>query len=133
MELRVTGKLGSGEAYQYGNELMFYSTLYSELSPDLHIYVFAVPNATTEEEARALIQIVAGETCEELAYSFDVNGDGRVNSTDVVLTYGFYKGVHSLTGEFGQATMKMRLNADITGDRKVETDDAQAILDHIWS
>ena len=133
MELRVTGKLGEGEAYQYDGVLMFYSTKYSEQSSGLHIYVFVVPNTTTEEGARALIQIVEGKTCEELAYSFDVNGDGRVNSTDVVLTYGFYKGVHSLTGEFGLATMKMRLNADINGDRKVETDDAQAILDHIWS
>ncbi len=130
MEFKVTSKL-SGAAYEYEGSPMYYSTKYSELDETYHIYVYAVEDGVAEEEARAQIQIVEGDACEELQYSFDVNGDGRVNSTDVVLTYGFYKGVHKTTG-FSPATMKMRLNADIDGNRMVDTTDAQLILNHVW-
>jgi hypothetical protein len=131
--LTVDTKLNAG-AYEYAGKAMFYSGAYSDCQAGEHVYLYVVPAAVTGEEALALLEInrAEGASCLELAYDGDVNLDGRLNSTDAVLTYGLYGG-YWVDDPDGKVNMRMRLEADVTGDKVVDTSDAQRVLHYIWS
>lgn len=135
--LTVESKLGTG-AYKYEDESMFYSSKYSEEGSQVYVYI--VDADVTRVEALANIQInTEAEPCTELDYEGDVNLDGELNSTDVVLTYGLYLG-HWAEDDFSDYSdayidrdkMRIRLEADVNGDGKVDTSDAQKIFD-LWA
>lgn len=125
--LTVDNKLSSG-AYKYDGNTMFYSSKYS--TDGNHVYLYAVPNDIEARDALLNIQIEAGP-CIELAYDGNVNLDTRLNSTDAVLTYALYNGIWA-DDVFTKVNMRMRLEADVNGDRTVDTTDAQKILNTIW-
>ncbi len=124
--LTVASKV-EGHAWKYGGETMYYSPSYSDPAGNGHVYLFAVGNDVTETDARENIQVKTG-SCLELCYDQDVNADGSVNSTDAVLIYGLYKGVHEADPLFKRVSMQMRLEADVNGDRTVNTGDATVAL-----
>jgi len=124
-------KLNSG-AYEYDGNAMFYSSGYSTAG-GAQVYLYVVPDGVLEQQAKDNIQIdEEAEPCTELAYDGDVNLDGRIISTDAVLTYGLYKGLHENDPDFTKVGMRMRLEADVNNDKKVDTFDAVAILNKIW-
>lgn len=122
-------KLTQG-AYEYDGEAMFYSSAYST-EDGAQVYLYVVPDTVENgEQAMENIQINGGaELCIELAYDGDVNLDGRLISTDAVLARGLYTGLHV---DNPDVSMRMRLEADVDGDKKVDTFDALAVLNKIW-
>lgn len=121
-------KLNSG-AYEYDGNAMFYSSGYSTAG-GAQVYLYVVPNGVSEQQAKDNIQIdEEAEPCTELAYDGDVNLDGRIISTDAVLTYGLLKGLHL---DNPDVSMQMRLEADVKCDKTVDIEDALAILNKIW-
>ena len=122
-------KLTQG-AYEYDGEAMFYSSAYST-EDGAQVYLYVVPDTVkNEEQAMENIQINGeAELCIELAYDGDVNLDGRLISTDAVLARGLYTGLHV---DNSDVSMRMRLEADVDGDKKVDTFDALAVLNKIW-
>jgi len=130
LKLTVDNKLNDS-AYKYNGNAMFYSSKYSK--NDKHVYLYVVSGSIGEVDALTDIKIVAGDTCIELAYDGDVIRDGELNSTDAVLTYALYNSeLHADDSEFLKVSMQMRLEADVNGDEKVDSSDAQAILNKIW-
>jgi hypothetical protein len=126
--LTVGDKLDSG-AYQYGGETMFYSSKYS--TDGNQVYLYAVSNDVTEQEALLDIEIAEVGSPIELAYDGNVNLDDRLNSTDAVLTYALYNAIWT-DDAFAKVDMRMRLEADVNGDKVVDTTDAQQVLNTIW-
>lgn len=120
-----------GFAYKIGGQALFYSPLYSDPSSGSHVYLYAVDGGLTREDALESLQVEAG-ACPALNYSRDVNLDGRVDSTDAVLTYGLYKGLHQIDPEFSKVSMRMRLEADVNGDQVVDISDSMGILHYCW-
>lgn len=130
LKLTVDNKLNDS-AYKYNGNAMFYSNKYSK--NDKHVYLYVISGSIGEVDALTDIKIVAGDTCIELAYDGDVIRDGELNSTDAVLTYALYNSeLHADDSEFLKVSMQMRLEADVNGDEKVDSSDAQAILNKIW-
>lgn len=129
LSLVVETRPDEGWTYKYDGSPMFYSSAYSR--PGAHVYLYIVANGITADGAGELLELAAGRSV-ELAYDGNVNGDGRLNSTDVVLIYGLYNGLHLADPDFGRVSMKMRLEADANGDGVVDTQDALAVLRKIW-
>lgn len=132
LTLTVADKL-DGSAYEYNEDSMFYSGKYSNDGEQVYLYI--VPNDVSEEGAREAIQIVEGPACYELKYNGDINLDGEVNSTDVVIVFALYQGLwedKSFPNVTPKENMQARLEADVNGDRKVNTTDAQMILNISW-
>lgn len=127
----TVGEKLSDQAYTYDGALMFYSSLYSKVDENKYVYLYVVANGVEVADARQLIQIADG-ACTVLAYDGDVNCDTRFNSTDAVLTYGLYKGVHEQDTSFTRVKMKMLLEADVNGDGVVDVLDAQTVLSILW-
>ncbi len=129
--LTVADKL-DGSAYEYNEDSMFYSSKYSEDGEQVYLYI--VPNDVTEAEAREAIQITEGPTCYELRYDGDINLDGKVISTDAVIVFALYQGLWEDKSfpVTSKENMQARLEADVNGDKVVDTTDAQKILDIIW-
>lgn len=136
LKLFVDNKLNKG-AYEYDGEAMFYSSAYSE--DEEHVYLYIISDDVTDIEALADIKINPEGICYELAYDGDVNRDKERDSTDALLTFDLYNSLHvDDDGLYGpdadskKATLRMRLEADVNGDKVVDTQDAQEILNWIW-
>lgn len=129
--LTVDNKLATG-AYQYAGDSMFYSSKYG--NDGKHAYLYIVDKDITADDAREQIQIVSDDLCVELEYDGDINRDTRLNSTDAVVAFALYNGVwadESFPVD-SKADMRARLEADVNGDKVVDTTDAQKILHAIW-
>ena len=121
-----------GHTYEYDGNSMFHSSLYSKPLQGEFVYLYMVPDGLNAADAANSIQLVPGDSL-ELDYDKDINGDDRVNSTDAVLIYGLFKGLHLEDPEFKRVPMKMRLEADANGDQTVDTHDAAAVLYNLWN
>lgn len=119
------------DAYLFQGQTFYYSSLYSDSAEGKYVYLLAVENDVTEEDVLAGVEIGQGQNI-QLTYSKDVNLDNRVDSTDAVLVYGLYKGLHRIDPNFSKVSMRMRLEADVNGDRTVDTTDASIIMSYIW-
>ena len=119
------------QACCFQGQALFYSPLYSDSEEGLHVYLLGVDGDVTEEDVLSGIQLLESNN-PVLSYNKDVNQDGRVDSTDVVLVYGFYKGLHQEDPNYTKVSMRKRLEADVNGDGVVDTTDAGAVLDYIW-
>ena len=127
--------LASGK-YAFNGKAMFHSGLYGEKAEaGKKVYLYIVADDLYEGDADEAINdktIYEGTTaCIELAYDGNVNLDARIDSTDVVLAYGLYRGIHQ-NDPFTKVNMQMRLEADFDGDKQVDITDAQKILNKIW-
>lgn len=129
--LTVAGKL-SGSAYEYSGDSMFYSGEYSKDGEQVYLYV--VPNEVTEEEAREAIQIKEGATCAELQYDGDINFDERLNSSDATVLFALYQGFWESKSfpTTAKKDMQTRLEADMDGNKTVDSTDAQKVLYKFW-
>lgn len=128
--LETSQKL-EGYTYVWRGEPLLYSPQYGNPDTGPQVFLHAIKEALTPVDALAEIQVDLGDPI-VLNYINDVNADGRVNSTDAVLVYGLYKGLHAADSEFARVSLRMRLEADVNGDWKVDIDDAMAILYHCW-
>lgn len=129
LKLIVTEKLETG-AYEYDGKAMFYSSMYSNVDENSHVYLYAILNSVDEDTARVDLtrNIEAVDTCIELNYDGDVTLESGVNSTDAILTYALYIGTHKNDANFTKVALQKRLEADVNGDETVDTTDVQKIF-----
>lgn len=126
--LTVDAKL-TGGAYEYDGDAMFYSSKYGEEGE--YVYLFIVP--IDDADVLGKIEIKEGAVNEKLAYDGDINGNGIVNSTDILAAYDLYKQHTNYKTDisFELLSIRARLEADVNGDGSVDTQDAQEIF-NLW-
>ena len=107
--------LPSGNVFKYDGKDMFWS-------PEYDAYVCFVPNAEDVDGAREKLTTEAG-TLISISYSGDVNGSGRVQTSDADLVAYIYSNLGTPA-----ITDLMRFEADVNGNGTVDTDDVLAIL-----
>ena len=110
-------------AYGDGNT-MFWSDKYNA-------YCWLVVSNETEENVILAAQSTICAAAEddvavEIAYDFDVNQTGAVDINDAQLTYDMYQA--KMYSDFATVSMDKFLEADVTGDGKVWTDDAATVV-----
>ena len=79
-------------------------------------------------EAAAKVKVAEGTSAGTVDYSGDVNGTGLTDVNDAQLTYDMYNTKYS---SFDVVSMLKFLNADVSGDKKVNVTDATAIVNRI--
>lgn len=131
LKLTAPIRLEEQACYLQG-QVLYYSPLYSDPEEGLHVYLLGVNAGVAKEEVLAGIQILEGDN-PVLSYNKDVNQDRRVDSTDVVLVYGFFKWLHLEDPDYAKVSMRKRLEADVNGDGVVDTTDATIVLSFIWA
>ena len=109
--------------YDYNGSATYYVNAYNA-------YAYLVKGAVTAEDAKAKVSLgtsAAGTIATSEQY--DVNNTGKVDYSDVLLTYRCYVLAHpEQDTEKGPATaMETYLRADVNGDKKVDTTDVSAV------
>lgn len=117
--------LAEGKLLAYDGANMFHSAKY-----DAYCYlVISTESAeTVKTDAEAKIAQADG-TAIEIGNTGDVNGTGKIDINDAQMAYNMYGS--ELYNDFEKATMKMYLEADVSGDKKVDVSDAAAIVNLI--
>lgn len=110
-------------AYGEGNT-MFWSDKYNA-------YCYLVVSAESEDTVKqtaesTIIAAAEGAVATQIGYDFDVNQTGAVDINDTQLTYDMYQA--KLYADFATVSMDKFLEADVTGDGKVWTDDAATVV-----
>ena len=135
----------TGKVLSYDGTPMFYTTKYSQQTDGADAagkWAYLVFTETTLSEDEAKAEITLADVSESvikvtLDQTFNVNesgitdGDsiGTVDINDAQLVYDMYNAVYE-NFENG-ATMQKFLKADVNSDRKVDVNDAMAIVDEI--
>ena len=78
------------------------------------------------EAAAKIAEAAADKT--ELIYNFDVNETGNVDVNDAQLTYNMYNAKYD---SFEAVSMQKFLNADVNGNKVLDTLDSTAIVNHL--
>lgn len=116
------GSLKEGNTgFAYNGAPMFESPEYDAFC---YLVISDQGQDAVEETAKTAI-VETAEAITALAYDKDVNRTGKVDINDAQMTYNMYNAYY---GEFGAATMRMFLEADVTGDKTVDVADATAIV-----
>ena len=119
--ITATATLGQGQALSYDGTAMFWSESYNAWS-----YLVIVEGDTLPTSAEAAAKIVATETTyTTIAKTQDVNESGVVDINDAQLVYDIYNGKYQ---DFNTVSMQKFLNADVSGDRIVNVNDAAAVV-----
>lgn len=110
-------------AYGEGNT-MFWSDKYNA-------YCYLVVSAESEDTVKqtaesTIIAAAEGAVATQIGYDFDVNQTGAVDINDAQLTYDMYQA--KMYSDFATVSMDKFLEADVTGDGKVWTDDAATVV-----
>ena len=110
-------------AYGEGNT-MFWSDKYNA-------YCWLVVSAESEDTVKqtaesTIIAAAEGAVATQIGYDFDVNQTGAVDINDAQLTYDMYQA--KMYSDFATVSMDQFLEADVTGDGKVWTDDAATVV-----
>ena len=110
-------------AYGEGNT-MFWSDKYNA-------YCWLVVSAESEDTVKqtaesTIIAAAEGAVATQIGYDFDVNQTGAVDINDAQLTYDMYQA--KMYSDFATVSMDKFLEADVTGDGKVWTDDAATVV-----
>ena len=110
-------------AYGEGNT-MFWSAKYNA-------YCYLVVSAESEDTVKqtaesTIIAAAEGAVATQIGYDFDVNQTGAVDINDAQLTYDMYQA--KMYSDFATVSMDKFLEADVTGDGKVWTDDAATVV-----
>lgn len=115
--LAVPTGLTADKTLAYNGTSMLYST-------DHNAFAIVVESASQPSEAtvRSLLTMTASRTA--VTSNGDVNASGRVDINDAQLTYDMYRGLHTVS----ELTQTMWLRADVNGDKTVNVQDVQAIL-----
>ena len=106
-----------GKTLVYKNIPMYYSS-------GRRAYMCVVDGPVTLEEARNAIGTVTGQV-ETLVVDGDANGSGVLDVNDAQMIYDMYMNVYTLD----ELTQTMWLRADVNGDRSVNVQDVQYLLE----
>ena len=103
---------------------MFWSDKYNA-------YCYLVVSAESEDTVKqtaesTIIAAAEGAVATQIGYDFDVNQTGAVDINDAQLTYDMYQA--KMYSDFATVSMDKFLEADVTGDGKVWTDDAATVV-----
>lgn len=120
----VTGTPDEGKAFAYDGNVMYKTTAYGE---NVYSWLVIVDGTDlTAADAEAKITQSAAEA-EEVAAGYDVNETGVVDINDAQLTYDIYTGKYT---DFEKVSVRKFLRADTTGDKKVNSADAVAVINY---
>ena len=118
----ASGTLPEGQVAKYDGMSMFFSEKYNAYA---YLVISADSLETVKAEAAAKVKVAEGTAAGTVDYSGDVNGTKVVDVNDAQLTYDMYNTKYS---SFDVVSMLKFLNADVSGDKKVNTADATAIV-----
>lgn len=121
----ASGNFAEGQVANYDGMSMFFSEKYNAYA---YLVISADSLETVKAEAAAKVKVAEGTTAGTVDYSGDVNGTKVVDVNDAQLTYDMYNTKYS---SFDVVSMLKFLNADVSGDKKVNTADATAIVNLI--
>lgn len=121
----ASGNFAEGQAANYDGMSMFFSEKYNAYA---YLVISADSLETVKAEAAAKVKVAEGTAAGTVDYSGDVNGTKVVDVNDAQLTYDMYNTKYS---SFDVVSMLKFLNADVSGDKKVNTADATAIVNLI--
>lgn len=118
----ASGNFAEGQAAKYDGVSMFFSEKYNAYA---YLVISADGLETVKAEAAAKVKVAEGTAAGTVDYSGDVNGTKVIDVNDAQLTYDMYNTKYS---SFDVVSMLKFLNADVSGDKKVNTADATAIV-----
>ena len=118
----ASGTLPEGQVAKYDGMSMFWSEKYNAYA---YLVISADNLEAVKAEAAAKVKVAEGTSAGTVDYSGDVNGTGLIDVNDAQLTYDMYNTKYS---SFDVVSMLKFLNADVSGDKKVNTADATAIV-----
>ena len=121
----ASGTLPEGQVAKYDGVSMFFSEKYNAYA---YLVISADNLEAVKAEAAAKVKVAEGTSAGTVDYSGDVNGTGLTDVNDAQLTYDMYNTKYS---SFDVVSMLKFLNADVSGDKKVNTADATAIVNLI--
>ena len=121
----ASGTLPEGQVAKYDGMSMFFSEKYNAYA---YLVISADNLEAVKAEAAAKVKVAEGTSAGTVDYSGDVNGTGLTDVNDAQLTYDMYNTKYS---SFDVVSMLKFLNADVSGDKKVNTADATAIVNLI--
>ena len=118
----ASGTLPEGQVAKYDGMSMFWSEKYNAYA---YLVISADNLEAVKAEAAAKVKVAEGTSAGTVDYGGDVNGTGLTDVNDAQLTYDMYNTKYS---SFDVVSMLKFLNADVSGDKKVNTADATAIV-----
>lgn len=121
----ASGNFAEGQVAKYDGMSMFWSEKYNAYA---YLVISADGLETVKAEAAAKVKVAEGTAAGTVDYTGDVNGTKVIDVNDAQLTYDMYNAKYE---SFDAVTMPKFLNADINGDKKVNTADATAIVNLI--
>lgn len=121
----ASGTLPEGQVAKYDGMSMFFSEKYNAYA---YLVISADNLETVKAEAAGKVKVAEGTAAGTVDYSGDVNGTKVTDVNDAQLAYDMYKAKYE---SFDAVTMPKFLNADVNGDKKVNTADATAIVNLI--
>ena len=121
----ASGNFAEGQIAKYDGMSMFWSEKYNAYA---YLVISADNLEAVKAEAAAKVKVAEGTSAGTVDYSGDVNGTGLTDVNDAQLTYDMYNTKYS---SFDVVSMLKFLNADVSGDKKVNTADATAIVNLI--
>ena len=121
----ASGTLPEGQVAKYDGMSMFFSEKYNAYA---YLVISADNLEAVKAEAAAKVKVAEGTSAGTVDYTGDVNGTGLTDVNDAQLTYDMYNTKYS---SFDVVSMLKFLNADVSGDKKVNTADAAAIVNLI--
>lgn len=123
--ITVRGNVPQGQAPAYDGNIMFWSENYGA-------YAWLEISAQNQEgqlaQAKQKLTIAQG-TAQTVAASGDVNKTGKADINDAQLAYDMYNKHYC---DFDTVSVEKFLRADVRSDKKVDTQDAAAIVSIIW-
>ena len=121
----ASGTPPEGQVAKYDGMSMFWSEKYNAYA---YLVISADNLEAVKAEAAAKVKVAEGTSAGTVDYTGDVNGTKVVYVNDAQLTYDMYNTKYS---SFDVVSMLKFLNADVSGDKKVNTADATAIVNLI--
>lgn len=121
----ASGNFAEGQVAKYDGVSMFFSEKYNAYA---YLVISADNLETVKAEAAGKVKVAEGTAAGTVDYSGDVNGTKVIDVNDAQLTYDMYNTKYS---SFDVVSMLKFLNADVSGDKKVNVTDATAIVNLI--
>ena len=121
----ASGNFPEGQVAKYDGMSMFFSEKYNAYA---YLVISADGLETVKAEAAGKVKVAEGTSAGTVDYSGDVNGTGLTDVNDAQLTYDMYNAKYE---SFDAVSMLKFLNADVSGDKKVNVTDATAIVNLI--
>jgi len=110
----------AGNAFFYEGDALYYA---GQTEDGKNIFLGFVAD-TLDSSSLAAVTEDAG-VYETLDYSGDLNGNTTINSIDALIAYDLSKGIYANDSTM---TAKIRFEADVNNDGKVDIEDARAII-----